>query len=81
MKIETGVMIVKDGLGWGVDVNDGKNYGFGWVSIDDAEIHDPKYLKKPTDATYKGSSDEDELKKGEIVPVTRVTRVYTFPKV
>lgn len=75
MKIETGVMIMKGGLGWGVAYKDGQSTAYGWIAPEDAEIHDPRFCTHPTDATYKGSPWFDELATGKLVPVTRITTV------
>jgi len=40
-----------------------------------AEIHDPKFLRKPTDATYKGSPYIKELQKATLVHVERTITV------
>ena len=75
MITETGVMIVKDGKGWGVVYDDGRSKTEGWVDMDKAEIHEPKYMIQPTDATYKGSHDEQELKLGKIIKVRRTITI------
>lgn len=75
MKIEEGVMIVKDGKAWGKTYEDGRETNYGWMNIEDAQIHDPKYCKKVTDVTYKGSHYESELLTGKLVKVRRSTVV------
>ena len=76
MKIEKGVMIVKDGKAWGKVHEDGQMVIYGWVEIESAPIHDPEHCKIPSDATYPGSPYIDELMTGKIVSVERVTNVY-----
>jgi hypothetical protein len=75
MKIETGVMIMKDGKGWGLSFEDGHCTCYGWVDVESADIHNPEFLKRPEDATWKGSHEVAELRKGVIVPVQRLTKV------
>lgn len=74
-RIESGVMIMKDGKAWGVAYSDGQTTAYGWVTPEQATIHDPKHLVKPTDATRQGSGYADELRKGKIVHVERRTQV------
>ena len=76
MKTEKGVMIVKDGKGWGKVSEDGQMIIYGWVDIESAIMHDPEHCKIPSDATYPGSPYIDELMTGRIVSVERVTNVY-----
>ncbi|MFA6060818.1 MAG: hypothetical protein WC756_21655 [Taibaiella sp.] len=76
MKIEKGVMIVKDGKAWGEVYSGGNAKLYGWVDIESAPIHDPEHCKIPSDATYPGSPYIDELMTGNIVLVERVTNVY-----
>ena len=75
MKIEEGVMVLKDGKAWGCTYADGRSTCYGWMEIESAPIHNPKYFKKPTDATFIGSHLEKELSKGEVVHVLRTTTV------
>lgn len=75
MKTETGVMVIKDGNAWGIAYNDGRSTSYWWVNIEDGEIKDPKYYKKPEDFTYKGSDYIDELSKGKVLLVERTTKV------
>jgi hypothetical protein len=80
MKIETGVMVVKDGKGWGSLYGVHVSNHRGWMNLEDAEIYDPKYCKQPTDVTYKKSDYFEELKtgklaKGKLAKVERRTEV------
>lgn len=77
MKIETGVMVVKNGKGWARIGGGGHGEGTreGWVDIESAEVHDPKYCTKPTDVTYLGSSYFQELSTAKLVSVKRTTTV------
>jgi len=72
MKIETGVMVMKDGKAWG------ENY-YGWMAPEDAPIHDPKFCTKPTDVTFPDSRHTKELMTGKIVAVERQTTVVILP--
>ena len=74
-KIETGVMVMKDGKAWGKTYDDGHATSYGWMSPCDAPIHDPRYCRKTTDLTYTGSQYTKELEAGKIVHVTRKTIV------
>ena len=75
MKIETGVMVVKNGKAWGKTYEDGRSTSYGWMDLEDAPIHDPEYCKKPTDVTYKGCFYIEELSSAKLVRVKRVTTV------
>jgi hypothetical protein len=73
MKTETGVMVIKDGMGWGTVRGEGTYQG--WMNVEEATISDPKYCKQPTDLTYKNSPYESELGTGSLVVVERTTEV------
>lgn len=75
MKIETGVMVMKDGKAWGVTHEDGHSTSYGWIATEDAPIHDPMFCKKPADVTYPGSPYVAELSTGRLVLVERRTEV------
>lgn len=75
MKIERGVMVMKDGKAWGCTYEDGQITTFGWMDPEDAPIHNPRYCKKPTDVTYKTSPDIKELRTAKVVHVKRVITV------
>lgn len=75
MKIEAGVMVVKNGKAWGITYNDGSSTSYGWVALDDALIYDPEFLKRPEDATYLDSPYLSKLRKGTLVHVERRTEV------
>jgi hypothetical protein len=74
-KIETGVMVMKDGKAWGVTYRDGQSTSYGWIEPEDADISDPRFCTKPTDLTYKNSPYIEQLNQGKIVSVTRTTTV------
>jgi hypothetical protein len=75
MKIESGVMVMKGGMAWGIKYSDGKSTETGWVAPEDAPIYDPRFCRRPSDATYQGSPDEEELRNGKLVHVERRTEV------
>ena len=75
MKIEKGVMIMKDGKAWGITYEDGRSTCYGWMAPEDAPIHNPEFCKKPEDVTYKGSYLIPELRTGRLVFVERRTEV------
>ena len=75
MKTACGVMVMKDGRGWGVVYEDGRETCYGWMAPEDSPIHDPERCKRPTDVTWKGSPHIDELKSAKLVKVERVTKV------
>ena len=75
MKIETGVMVMKDGKAWGITYEDGHSTSYGWMAPEDAPIHDPRYCKKPEDVTYRESHYIAELRTGKLVHVERRTEV------
>lgn len=75
MKIEKGVMAVKDGKAWGIVYEDGHCTEYGWIDIEDAPIHDPKYCKKTTDIVNERSHYIKELLTASLVHVERKTEV------
>lgn len=75
MKTETGVMVMRGGKAWGVEYADGHVTAYGWIDPEAAPIHDPRFCKKPTDVTWKGSPWTEELLTGKLVHVTRTTTV------
>ena len=66
---------MKGGKAWGETYADGHSTSYGWMDAESAPIHDPKYCKKPTDVTSKGSHYTKELETGKIVHVERTTSV------
>ena len=75
MKTEKGVMIMKDGKAWGETYTDGRSTSYGWMDVESAPIHNPKYCRKHIDATWKGSYYTKELETAKIVHVVRTTDV------
>ena len=75
MKIEEGVMVVKNGKAWGCTYEDGQSFADGWVRIEDAPIHHPDFCTKVTDVTYSTSNQVGEIKTGKLVKVVRRTEV------
>jgi hypothetical protein len=71
-----GVMIMKDGKGWGEVYTDGRSTVMGWVDIDKAAVYDARYCKKLSDVTYKGSPYAKELEAGKLVKVVRVIETF-----
>ena len=79
MKTETGVMVMKNGKGWGIIYEDGRSTSYGWMNPEDAPIHNPEYCTKTTDVTYDGSHHTEELLTGNLVSVERTTTVTIQP--
>ena len=75
MKIETGVMVMKDGKAWGVAYEDGRSTSYGWIDPEGAPIHNPKYCTHVTHVTHEGSHYTEELLTGKLVNVERKTEV------
>jgi hypothetical protein len=73
---EIGVMVMKDGKGWGVVYEDGHSTCEGWIPATEAPIRNPEFCKKPTDVTYKGSHYTKELETATLVPVMRKTEIF-----
>lgn len=71
MKIQRGVMVMRNGKAWGITYEDGHSTHYGWMDPEDAEIYDPQYCKAPTNATYPNSHYIPELSLGIVVPVER----------
>ena len=78
MKIERGVMVMKGDRAWGVTYEDGRSTSYGWMAPEDAPIHDPRYVKRPTDVTYPDSHHEPELASAQLVAVERTTTVQAI---
>ena len=76
-KEELGVMVMKGGMAWGIEYKDSYCTSYGWIDPRinpmSVKIANPEYYTKTTDFTYSGSSDVNELKKGRLVTVKRVT--------
>ena len=69
---------MKDGKAWGVSsegFGQGETSSYGWIDVESAPIHDPKYCKKPTDVTYQRSHYIQELLTAKLVMVKRTTIV------
>jgi hypothetical protein len=91
MRIKRGVMLIKDGMGWGKVYEDSysTSWGsashnrskirYGWMPIEDASIHDPRYCTKPSDVTYSGDHNLPEIRKGKLVKVVKRTTVLILP--
>jgi hypothetical protein len=75
MKIETGVMILKNGKGWGKTYSDGQCTEYGWMDLESAPIYSPEFCKKTTDVTYRDSPYIDELSSAKLVKAVRKTVV------
>tara|TARA_R110000822_G_scaffold301108_1_gene424773 strand:- start:3952 stop:4218 length:267 start_codon:yes stop_codon:yes gene_type:complete len=80
MKTETGVMVIKDGKGWGKIYKKGNGISYGWVPLEDAIIANPELCKNSTDIKPIGMLSKDgpyinELSLGELVHVKRTTTI------
>ena len=73
IKIETGVMVMKNGKAWGTEFDDGKCHSDGWVEPEYGGIHDERFCTNPTDVTWKDSPYVKELKTAKLVKVERRT--------
>lgn len=82
MKTETGVMLMKDGRAWGVVYADGHSTEEGWMPVEDAPIHDPKFCINPSSLLSPmdrpNSSRYREVHSGKLVKVTRTTVVVVL---
>lgn len=78
MKIERGVMVMKNGKAWGKICEDGNLTAYGWVDAEEAPIHDPNFCKNPTDVDYEGSYNIPELRTAELVLVEKRTEVVVL---
>lgn len=76
LKIEKGVMVMKDGKAWGIMYDDGKSTCYGWIEPIFAPIHNENFCKNTTDVTYKDSHYIDDLKTAKLVKVERKTEVF-----
>lgn len=76
MKIEKGVMAMKNGKAWGCVYADGQSTCMGWIDPESAPIHDPEFCKTPTDVTSPYHYDHlKELSTAKLVNVERTTIV------
>jgi hypothetical protein len=74
-KVENGVMVIKDGLAWGIIYQDGELTRRGWMPPTDARMSDPEFCTKPSDVSYSGSLDLPEINKGGVTKVRRTTTI------
>ena len=75
MKIERGVMVMKDGKAWGVVYQDGHSTQLGWVNPEDAPIHRPEHCTRVDAVCYRNDPNLAEVRKGNLVHVERRTEV------
>jgi hypothetical protein len=78
MKTEKGIMVMKNGKAWGCIYADGRSTAYGWMDPESAEIHDPRFCKKPTDVAC-GTAYIAELSTAAVVMVERTTTVAILP--
>jgi hypothetical protein len=74
-KVEEGVVIEYNGKYWGTVYKDGQYHEYGWVELEKAGIHDPRFLTKPEHTTYNGSHYIKELQKGRLVTIKRTIQI------
>jgi hypothetical protein len=79
MRVETGVMLVKDGKAWQVIYEDGQSTVYGWGELETGDIREAEYCKKPSDMTWVRNPDIPEMNTGTLVAVTRLTSVEMHP--
>jgi hypothetical protein len=75
MKTQSGVMVMKDGLAWGITYQDGRETNYGWMAPEEAELSYPKRVKVPTDLLPYSTQYHEELLTGSVVKVTRTITV------
>ena len=75
MKTEKGVMLIKNGMGWGKVYEDGYLIAYGWMPLEDAPIYDPRYCTELADLAYCEDHDLSEMKTGKILPVVKTIHV------
>jgi hypothetical protein len=73
--VEEGVVIEYNGKYWGTVYEDGQYHEDGWVELEKAGIHDPRFLTKPEHATYNGSHYIKELQKGRLITIKRTVQI------
>ena len=76
-KTESGVVIMKGDLAWGVvwDDGQGRSPTYGWIDEVRRICVYPVGLTRPESVTWSGSSDVEELRKGTIVEVNKTTTI------
>ena len=84
MKTETGVMVIKDGKGWGKIYKKGNGISYGWVPLEDAIIANPELCKNSTDIKPIGmlsKSGQQQLKlrlRAKHEPILRLFALYAL---
>lgn len=82
-KIIEGVAAEYNSKFWGILYSDGKCTSKGFGDLEDAEIHDPDYCKKPTDLTWTPSlgaynPEYNVLEKAKLVKVKKTITIETL---
>ena len=72
---KTGVVAELDGKYFGVQYTDGHCTAYGFGEIENAEVSDPQFCKKPEDKTYLGSPYVKQLKESKLVKV-KISTIY-----
>ena len=80
VKLEKGVMIVKNGKAWGIKAwgierETGHSISYGFINLEDARIYNPEFCRRTTAVTYKGSPYIEELKTAKLVKVVKRTEI------
>jgi hypothetical protein len=73
MKIEKGVMVMKNGRAWGVEYEDDDRIVYGWIDPENATIYNTVYCKDPIDVLSQDSRYAREMVGAVLVPVVRTT--------
>jgi len=77
MKIESGVMIMKNGKVWGINYKDASTTLYDWMDIEYGRIYDPERIKTTADITYENTYFNYEIngRNTKLVNVERRTEV------
>lgn len=76
MKIEQGVMVMKDGKAWGKTYADGHTTEYGWMEPEDAPIHNPQFCTKPESVVSPHDKHYlEKLRGAQVISVERRTQV------
>jgi hypothetical protein len=75
----TGVVAEYNGKYWGIEYADGHSTSYDFGDLENAQMHDPEFCKKPTDMTHDPrqtngyNPNYNKLLKAKLVIITKTT--------
>lgn len=73
--IEHGLMLMKDGMAWGIMYEDPYSVVEGFTDPVDGYLYDPEKVEYIGQITNENSADREEMMTGRLRPVKRITKV------